>query len=290
MALQNAVARGSIDWLRETSDFLMSNGDGASHDGFYSWNNNRLKCLYDGLPNEVQHALLSPLRHTTRTCDGNAKPTETQPADQEQDPYQTPGKFIASILMPHAIKLLSHFQPQVWAEIINKTQSLVILKRFRAEALLWGQLVVIDISIRLLLRRGLSNIDEEEIQAPNEQFDMEEYLNSHSKWELPEATLASSITQSWKRQNVPPDSEGQTSETLSEPLETGISKWDLASDLRNRKVIRHAEDSEEASRKCEILANLLKVRALFIVALFILGPDSSDIHVSETSSVRMPLI
>ena len=42
--------------------------------------------------------------------------------------------------------------------------------------------------------------------------------------------------------------------------------------------------------KYERLADLLSIRALFVVALFMLGPDTSDVYLAQDYGIHMPMI
>lgn len=67
-------------------------------------------------------------------------------------------------------------------------------------------------------------------------------------------------------------------------------QWDLAGALR--KQVNLFADAEPVAREAKVqkLACLLQLRALFVIALFMLMPDSSDVYLADGERVEMPMI
>ncbi|KAK4233080.1 hypothetical protein C8A03DRAFT_39236 [Achaetomium macrosporum] len=75
--------------------------------------------------------------------------------------------------------------------------------------------------------------------------------------------------------------------TDSSPLDV---EWDLAGSLRRQANLFPDLGYEEREAKVQKLACLLQLRALFVIALFILMPDSSDVYLTDGERVEMPMI
>jgi hypothetical protein len=67
-------------------------------------------------------------------------------------------------------------------------------------------------------------------------------------------------------------------------------EWDLAGSLRKQVHLFPDLDRERREAKVQKLAVLLQLRALFVIALFILMPDSSDVYLADGERVEMPMI
>ena len=67
-------------------------------------------------------------------------------------------------------------------------------------------------------------------------------------------------------------------------------EWDLAGSLRNQPKLFDDVGAVEREAKVQKLASLLQLRALFVIALFLLMPDSSDVYLANGERVKMPMI
>jgi hypothetical protein len=67
-------------------------------------------------------------------------------------------------------------------------------------------------------------------------------------------------------------------------------EWDLAGSLRNQPKLFDDVGAVEREAKVQKLASLLQLRALFVIALFLLMPDSSDVYLANGERVEMPMI
>lgn len=76
-------------------------------------------------------------------------------------------------------------------------------------------------------------------------------------------------------------------ETDASPLDVG---WDLAGSLRRQKDLFSELGEEQREAKVQKLASLLQLRALFVIALFLLSPDSSDVYLADGERVEMPMV
>ncbi len=78
-----------------------------------------------------------------------------------------------------------------------------------------------------------------------------------------------------------------TSRSNRTPLEV---EWDLAGSLRKQANLFSDVPADEREAKVQKLASLLQLRALFVIAMFILMPDSSDVYLADGERVEMPMI
>ncbi|KAK4150014.1 hypothetical protein C8A00DRAFT_37391 [Chaetomidium leptoderma] len=77
------------------------------------------------------------------------------------------------------------------------------------------------------------------------------------------------------------------SRTNSSPLDVD---WDLAGSLRKQEKLFSGLYPERREAKVQKLASLLQLRALFVIALFLLMPDSSDVYLTDGERVEMPMV
>jgi hypothetical protein len=65
--------------------------------------------------------------------------------------------------------------------------------------------------------------------------------------------------------------------------------WNLAKHLeKNRDVLPGPRDKKKRA-KCQRLADLLELRAIFVLAFLFMHPDSSDVYLTEGEDVEMPM-
>jgi hypothetical protein len=67
-------------------------------------------------------------------------------------------------------------------------------------------------------------------------------------------------------------------------------EWDLAGSLRKQEDLFSDLTDEKREAKVQKLASLLQLRSLFVIALFMLMPDSSDVYLADGERVEMPMI
>lgn len=267
---QRTIRTDRVSWLNSIEDFL-STGQGAAPGGLYSWGICPLAELYSQLPDAVKGSMLE-----YSLCK-----TEKIPSEYRGVTSATRGRS-RSIFMPHTLNLLGDFRPQHWKYQLTGKQRFNVVKKWSADHLLWAQIILIDITIRLVISG-----DSEKIDAPKKD-------GSHNKndekggnptdtddaqsWELREVHLVQAIAESWW---IPDGEHGKKPQDMV--------KWDLSPYLKEAQAIQGSA-GEDLAEKYERLADLLKIRALFIVALLMLGPDTSDVYLAQEYGIHMPMI
>ncbi|KAK4446745.1 hypothetical protein QBC34DRAFT_145044 [Podospora aff. communis PSN243] len=68
-----------------------------------------------------------------------------------------------------------------------------------------------------------------------------------------------------------------------------FQEWQLARHLENNENVFPGARTKSTLRKCKFLADMLELRAIFVVALLCLHPDSSDIYLTENEDIEMPM-
>lgn len=268
---QRTIRTDGVPWLNTVEDFL-STGQGAAPGGLYSWGICSLAELYSQLPDGVKSAMLE-----YSLCKaGNNQSGKILSKDRDVTPATR------SIFMPHTLKLLGDFRPHQWKYQLTGKQRFNVVKKWSADHLLWAQIILIDITIRLVISGDSEKIDAPKLKGPDGNYD-EKWNNSADadsaeSWELREVRLVQAIAESWR---LPGDDHGNKRRDMV--------KWDLIPYLKESQAIQCPTD-ENLVQKYERLADLLKIRALFVVALLMLGPDTSDVYLAQEYDIHMPMI
>lgn len=96
----------------------------------------------------------------------------------------------------------------------------------------------------------------------------------------------------------PEDAAATTSNTPSngtmpnekdQPQSLAFQDWQLAKHLEKNDKVFPGARTKGTIRKCKFLADMLELRAIFVVALLCLHPDSSDIYLTENEDIEMPM-
>jgi hypothetical protein len=104
--------------------------------------------------------------------------------------------------------------------------------------------------------------------------------NDASKLQEKAAPESSTFTSTTKN-----DSEESTNNTPRK-----FAEWDLIGSLEKQTDLKLSEDPEKQKEKIRQLAEFLELRALLVIAFYMLSPDSSDVYAAERSEVEMPII
>ena len=280
--LQTAIADGSIPYLTEDSRFLMSvgtGGSGGSVSGHYSWGAFPLRDLFLPLPEDIREEMI-PARN------GPVEPGEMN-----------------GLVMPQTMRLLESFQPHTWAKFNDETKDyLGTGKSFRTENFLWMQVIILDIAIRLLIRGSVSQLETvyrpRPLQEPTpqevEDETLVETLTRWKKqpslgWDAPELLVLGCIHQSAALSGGPAEPiTPASSKVKTQSRPEMYEDWDLLGALQKNSGL--PQNTEKEKLRVRKLADLLKLRALFLVAFLMLNPDSSDVYRAENSEVEMPII
>ncbi|KAF2806257.1 uncharacterized protein BDZ99DRAFT_479526 [Mytilinidion resinicola] len=256
------------------------------HNGHYSWGTSPIKRLFALLPDGLQEEILPP----------RASPTDTQ--------------AVHGIIMPYTTSLLKTFDPSAWASDFEQRQRLVSrnkeLYAVTSRPTTNGRPTATGLSTASSLP-AFQKHEQSQDRVPlrdREGIDAADY-----DWDATEAKIVAAITKSWKANpaspmtNVPAgrsaqirslscaftsDSDSETSRRNSVgPAE--YRDWDLSASLLRDSTLTFGEGLEERPVQCRKLADLLKLRALFLLAYLMIGPDSSDVYLADGSEVEMPI-
>lgn len=207
-ALFESVIAGNVDFANEMDEYNMTRRL-VSINGDYTWStpdDDELLQLYNDLPEFVRAEL------TTEAKVG--EPTSA-----------------VGLVMAPCVRLLRAFDPRQWAAKVE-AQYNSPQKYFRVPNLLWIQVVVLDIAIRINIRGYMQNL----CRAPG----------SQQHWEQSEIAVLRAITSSWKQDWMKTQSESvgigeSASGKLPETAATGATNGttSVASSVQDRVTEKH---------------------------------------------------
>ncbi|KAJ0423137.1 hypothetical protein BJY00DRAFT_310263 [Aspergillus carlsbadensis] len=280
-ALQQPGTEGSIasrtralldcQFLRCGSSYLMSHSIPATSFGFTGWGFGNLSVLYRKLPREVMGILVSPGSSTNNRIS------------------------IKIPLIPEVARLIEEYDPSKWAKEVTTARILHKGLLLRPENLLWIQVVVVDIAIRLHIRGSLEDMDRAD-------FPPSKKIEEEGRWSHTERNVLTAIVKSWNpstASNVPPSPTTTTasgtasaaSSTTTLPQSAPVLEpWDLEPALTQHAQINFGGSDHESALQYKRLAVFLKLRALLLTAYLAVGPDSSDVFLSQDYDTQMPLV
>ena len=225
-----------------------------------------------------------------------------------KDAEGNPTGEVRAILFPDSLLLLDNFNPNDWAATIESILVMAV-GEYNPVNMLWAQVLLLDVSIHYLVRGGWTEGGSDAYEIWSKETCavysavVDAWSTEPQEREATPATddAAPSVTQdqppsteSGEQVTTEPSSATATTEpTLQEPTVDESSKyadWDLAGALEKQPDLKFSEDPLKRKEKIRQLADLLELRALFVLAFFLLGPDSSDVYVAQGSDVEMPMI
>jgi hypothetical protein len=199
------------------------------------------------------------------------------------------------VLFTECYALLRKFNPRRWAANIEKVVS-TKLHYFRPQNMIWAQIMLLDIAIHVLVRGGFYHGHKEGydiwtkevvavIQAVVDSWDgcAVNVDTSKSCLVTPDDLRDRQASNSSNQQSSRPG-QGLTPPSREEVV------WDLAGSLRKQPDLFKNLSADERLKKVDKLAALLQLRALFVMALFMVMPDSSDVWMADRYTVQMPMI
>jgi hypothetical protein len=183
---------------------------------------------------------------------------------------------INGLVMPHVLTLLENFHPRQWADEIEQTQvENGVGIQFRAVNMLWAQVVLLDVAIRLLVK-ALERFLAETPSSSSQ--DLSRILTCDFMWGEEEASVIAALIDHSASQPL----------SASDPVRPSYTTWDFTDAVRERCEFS-AEGSFRESRAQQI-SDLLILRALVFIAFLILNPDTTDVCLAQGSKVEMPMI
>lgn len=232
------------------------------------------------------------------------------PAQQDEIIERQDGEYtgdVYAVLISECSALVQRFNPRDWADKIEKIVSLQNIT-FRPQNLLWTQILLIDIAIHFFVRGGF----------------YEGHTEGYDLWTKEVVAVLSATVHSWdpsveamktdEKENGTNVKDETSGETEAKAMDPGSSKdakaplvsilpsvpeneahcenieWDLAGSLRKQVDLFTSDEGEKREQKIKKLAGLLQLRVLFVLALLMLIPDSSDVYLAEKYKVEMPMI
>ena len=241
----------------------------------YSWLASRLNDDYKDLPRTVRDNIASSRPQHPRTA------------------YN-----VKALILPWTFELLKSYRPLEWAKRFRRRCRDTRKSHLHPCKLLWTQLVLLDISIRLQIKGSTQILDgsvEEAIEL--QAVDMELDFNRSMIAEAP--SIVAAITDSHRVGGIPLQASFATSSghdlndvdhKLDPSAEPVYHHWDLHGSLVKHCTFYNDMESGEASIEYKRLAIMLKLRALFFIAFLMVGPDSSSVYEARGSQAQVIII
>jgi hypothetical protein len=276
MELNKAIYERKVKFARPSSDYLMSTGEEVNPNGIYGWGIADMRKLYDLIPEALQRELVESVPGVN-TAKANA------------------------VLSPDTLTVLRKFELEKWRRYTEESE-LCAGTGFKAINLLWIQVVLLDIAIQFLIRGGWSFRSRPLVHHDNDE-DNERKLNErlyNETWGEKEAQAAASVVDAWRPGDVgqienPADvilgdfSDSEDDDPDWTGLGGQLRDWDLAGALENNPYVFQGLSVATRKNNCQRLAELLELRAIFLIALLYMHPDSSDVYVIERQDIEMPM-
>lgn len=226
---------------------------------------------------------------------------------------------VEAVVLPHTLGLLHHFHPVKWAKELREKFQRTSLRRCKPEDMIWVQIVVLDIAIRRAVKRERpKQLEERPMDAigPPGVYGVWEW-NTVRGWEQSSVKVVQGITYGWELKNQLAQSQTNTAGTevtyrpkviydrspeiisrgspdwehhFAKEAELKLYQWNLAGDLDFHCGEFLGGSQQVRAETAQSLADLLKLRGLFIVALMMIGPDSTDLFRNQDWEVEMPMI
>ncbi|KAF2396079.1 hypothetical protein EJ06DRAFT_242163 [Trichodelitschia bisporula] len=230
---------------------------------------------------------------------------------------------VNAVLTPDTYKLLRKFELDSWSLSIREAGQINLLD-YQAINCLWIQILVLDIAIQFLIHghwgfeamqdaKGdamLANLKKAKASANGQ--DAGELVRLHNplyceSWGKKEAAVVGGIVKAWRppmlregegeMELVDDEDDEKKGETMDwKLLGLRLRDWDLAQGLIEEPNIVFGDDpasrsSVSKSDMCKRLAELLELRAIFVIAFLFLHPDSSEIYESQRKEedIEMPM-
>jgi hypothetical protein len=217
---------------------------------------------------------------------------------------------------------LSTFELDKWSTSIREANETGLIS-FQAINCLWIQILLLDVAIQFYIHghwgfEPMKSLKEEaELANVAKLFDegnpeAAEKLRLYDplyceSWGQKEASIVAGIVRAWRLPNLLEtadeiaidswDKDDADEEILDwQKLEHRLRDWDLGQALQEEPTIIFGDDPAarakiNKSAMCTRLAELLELRAIFVVAYLFLHPDSSDIYEStrKEADIEMPI-
>ncbi|OAL51054.1 hypothetical protein IQ07DRAFT_599057 [Pyrenochaeta sp. DS3sAY3a] len=229
----------------------------------YSWLTTRLHEQYTALPENVRQVLSS------------------------SKPSLHPVHNVRVLIMPWTLELLKNFQPTDWVKSLRARSQNTRRADISPCRLLWVQLILLDISIRLEIKGSPERMDGHKSGKIRELQDMEleQNLSDVMIAEGPSMIAAITDSQMKHRPGREPMHEKADQSRKGQFYAWGL-KGPLAKNCTFFENLRVADPELEYRR----LALMLKLRALFFIAFLMVGPDSTQVYEARNSSAEARII
>jgi len=219
--LQHEAAVGKINFLLPSSRFLMCRNIETTAGGFTGWGFSTYTNIYSRLSETVRGQLVQLV------------------------PGLRSAQNVKALLLPDAFCLIRDFDPNGWATSRRSRRISAEWKGIYPENLLWLQVTILDLAIRLQIRGSVTNMDRQAPEAENNtgtkeilpgrnihnpEGEVQETPNipnrvmkepQKDKWDDPEVKVAHAIVKSWKDgavvERLPTQNAQPTEQKASEP-------------------------------------------------------------------------
>lgn len=243
----------------------------------YSWLTTRLQEEYNGLPDIIKNSISS------------------------SRPHLRPASNVQVVIMPWTLALLTNYEPIAWARKFQRRCQGTSKPYTSLCRLLWTQLLLLDISIRLQIKRNPDRLDGAWGSTTKElqDLDVKKPLNNIMIAEGPEivrAVVDSRVNNSNNSNAQPSLGEETTTAHITsfnhkkKHSPPRYLSWDLHASLMKNCSFYNDMEKDDASVEYNRLAIMLKLRALFFIAFLMVGPDSSQVYEARNSQAQVPII
>jgi hypothetical protein len=321
----DAMRDGKIGFARENSKYLLATGSGSSATGSYGWGITDMKALFDLLPQELQQDII-PTRGewkvnavlTSETADllRRFEPQKWAREVSEKGGASLGGFKVINLLWIQVLVLDISIQFYLYGRWdfrpIEAAQRDVTWKDLASQGKIEGDMVskVMDtLFYDETWGRSESEVVRSIVKAWRPQDTEAEYAHA-AHAQQPDVVTLNSDEEEDESSGSEEESESDEEEggnhrdhpngNTHEPAdETGLTDWaSLAPKLQDWPLAKHLEQNQNVfpghrsnitKARCRRLAHLLELRAIFVISLLFMHPDSSDIYMTEGEDIEMPI-
>ncbi|KAF2686122.1 hypothetical protein K458DRAFT_208648 [Lentithecium fluviatile CBS 122367] len=282
-ALELALTQENISFLPGDSHYVMGDDLETTKSGFISWGSTSMARYLTALPEQLR----DEITYGRDPC----KPGLASKS----------GEDVRVVLTQHSVKLLKKYSPLSWKADMEKEYVYSTGHHYPAQKILWLQVVLIDIAVRLLIRGNCYAMAHDDRVKPDgarlnftPDARWESTLSTaiqrsetEPEWNRPEAAVVSAIAESYSEGKAPI---GASVDEAIERLEFASQQPVGSPDWRLNKFLARYSGLDLSDSTFQRLADMLKLRMAFFLAYLAIGPDSSDVYDYRGSQVEMPMI
>ncbi|KAF2452709.1 hypothetical protein BDY21DRAFT_155318 [Lineolata rhizophorae] len=303
-----ALRDDRLDFARTNSYYILDAfGEGSSTDRIYGWNISPMQHVWAGLPEEVRAEVFGATSNREWAgCPNVIMYPESMYILRHFDLAKSAVKFAEEEVYNNPrFELVA----LIWTQIIIMDMAIQYMVRGELETVKsksreWQQedIGVVEAIVRMWSREPIDNVVERKLKSTSSQ-------GSDIAPDTSKGPTAEEIELSDVRTATPSIAEGASSE--SDKLKQASTPEGSPEAIREKGVLddgypdlkyylkKYSKletrpgfggDEEEQDKKFQQLADMLELRALFVIAYMMLGPDSSDVYLNQRSEIEMPML